>query len=187
MIRLMERRLFIALTLPTDTVNRLDAVVADIESSLPRSARLVPRENWHCTVLFLGGQDEELIPDIEAGMRAVHAPEGITVAFDRVVYGPPGRPPRMLWATMAEWTSEQLGALKAALESEFRRIGVRGEHGAFGTFSGHVTLARFDRRDGLQPIDERFDEKFVARDLALFESHLTQDGPTYEELSRSSL
>lgn len=187
MIRLMERRLFIAIPLPETTVQMLDAVLGDAEASLPRGARLVPQELWHITILFLGDQDSESLPGIDAALRSVYAGKELPIEFERVTYGPPGRPPRMVWATTTEETSVRIGALKQRLEAELVRGGIAWGHAEHGKFSGHVTLARFESRDGLQPVDERVNESFVARDLVLFESHLTPDGPTYEELLRAPL
>jgi 2'-5' RNA ligase len=183
----MERRLFIAIPLPETTIQMLDAVLGDVDASLPRSVRLVPQELWHITVLFLGDQDDESLPGIDAALRSMYAGKELPIEFERVTYGPPGRPPRMVWATTTEETSAHIGALKQRLETELARNGIEWGHSEHGSFTGHVTLARFESRDGLQPVDERMSEQFIARDLVLFESHLSPEGPTYQELLRAPL
>jgi 2'-5' RNA ligase len=48
---MQEKRLFVAVPLPAEIKNALRALPGAMQSD---ALRLVPAENWHLTVLFLG-------------------------------------------------------------------------------------------------------------------------------------
>jgi RNA 2',3'-cyclic 3'-phosphodiesterase len=187
MMRLMERRLFVALPLPHDISLMLDGAVAELESRFPRTARITPQEQWHITILFIGTVPDESVAAINAALRALAVHEPVAVELGRITYGPPERPPRMVWLTTTDATSRRLSELQSGIMRNLRAEGVPFAHGEFGGFSGHITLARFGNVPNPSPLDETFPHRFVAGELLLMESVLSRGGPEYEELGRFAL
>ena len=66
-------RLFIALELPGDVRERLARSAAGLEKRWV-SGRLIPAENYHLTLVFLGEVPEGRLEDIAAAMEACPSP-----------------------------------------------------------------------------------------------------------------
>jgi 2'-5' RNA ligase len=172
-----ERRLFVALPLPPE----ISAQLAPLPATLFREGiRWVPPQNWHLTLLFLGGVSAEAVEGCIAALRAAVLPApfslqlrpGVT-AVDRR-----GRT-EMLWATFepslpfAQLCYRVADALGRTPDKEPRP---------------HVTLAR-TRKDfrgrlnaalfpPLEPLSFRVDG------FELWESKLAPGGATYHSLTR---
>ncbi|MEK7512869.1 MAG: 2'-5' RNA ligase family protein, partial [Patescibacteria group bacterium] len=120
----MERRLFIAIPIPADVADSLEAELESVRDALPPRSRITLRENWHFTIIFLGETDESLIPRIKAAVEEVARETApIAVDFDRIQYAPPGRPPRMVWLTAKRETSLALRAAQEKLMKRFKGAG----------------------------------------------------------------
>lgn len=145
----MIRRLFIAINLPT-------AIREDIKKSLEndkasgadlyRIAEMVPEEDWHITVKFLGDQEAKHVNEIKRAirdaMKDISSPE---VSIRTITTAPPNRPPRMIWAATTTESNHALAAIKEAIERELttRAIFEKGE--VFPDYRGHVTLAELPK------------------------------------------
>lgn len=170
-------RAFVAIVLPGAL---LDAVAA-LQDGLP--GRLVPEENLHLTLAFLGDVEED-------GLQAVHealsglrldAPLLKLTALD--VFE--GRKPQLAFAAVARTAA--LEAAQRAVAQAVRGAGIdlRRER-----FRPHVTLTRFGRQ--MSPRDEvRLAERLGpvpplearATGFALCRSELRPEGPRYAVLA----
>jgi 2'-5' RNA ligase len=174
-------RLFLALTPPDDVLDRLEALQAEIPLG-----RLVPRENLHLTVAFLG---EVARPDAEAlhdELTRIATP-AIAVGFANL--GTFGRPdPTSLHVAAAG--SAALTALHRKLRAAAHAAGIVPDR---ERFHPHITLARFGKGlgpDGTQRLARFLSvwgavalPGFTAEIVTLFDSHLAKDGARYEELA----
>lgn len=131
-------RSFIAIPLPEAVRERLGAEVTRLRQR-PAPVAWVRAENFHVTLRFLGDRDPAQLDQARAALDAAAgalAPFGVTVSG--LGSFPPGRPPRVIWAGVADGAAD-LGALAARLETELTRRGLGGDG---RPFHPHVTLGR---------------------------------------------
>jgi 2'-5' RNA ligase len=176
-------RAFAAIALPEAVIEALERVQADLPVS-----RLVPPENLHLTLVFLGALDEPALEDVHLAFSRVHG-----AAFDLTLDGLGlfgGRKPRLVHAGVAE--SAPLRHLQAKLEQAARQAGVEVEH---RRFTPHVTLARLNQarvdRDRLERAIAAATAfragPFPVRGFGLFRSDLGRSGAAYSELAHYPL
>ena len=191
----MRRRLFVAINLPFEVRARLAGVTEPLAPLFPE-ARWTRPEDMHITISFLGYQEDAAIPTIMDALRAAAGeaspPE---IAFIKIIGGPPGNTPRMLWLVGDEKTDRRLAVLKAAVERELGERGIcfdrpasyrRGKE-EFRKFHTHVTLVRFNTNDVESkihrvPISIDCGVQFVAEAFYLMESTLKRTGAEYTRL-----
>lgn len=146
--------------------------------------RIVPPENIHLTLAFLGEQPATTVDAIVGAMSAAARGgqiDGLTVSDPLLL---PPRRPRVLAAAVAD-SGSQLADLRADLAEKLElAIGWSEAH----QFRPHLTLARMGRdarapRELLPPPRGEFD----ATELVLYRSHLEQSGARYEAIERVAL
>ncbi len=195
----MRKRVFVALNLEKSALDAIERLVDELRPKFG-GVRFVSRENWHLTVSFLGYQEEADIPCIvEAMKQAAKDFGGQEIAFRKLLYGPPGRTPRMIWLLADSGISRKLSEMKTALEDNLEEAGIH-----FGRearqFTAHLTLARlnfqnenfggrarfgdFGSATPLPPIAGDVDIRSVADTLDLMESELKRGGAEYIVLQR---
>jgi len=171
-------RLFVAILIPQDIRDSIAELMADIQKvrGLPRDIRFVPPENWHFTLTFLGYQDESAIPNISTSDV-----DKIEVRFEKLIYGPPGPRPRMIWLTTIGQTSEELGKIKEKLEDKLETKGIKWQR-ELRPYRAHITLARFPETPfgNLPPIEKEIDWRYEARGIRLMKSTLKRTGAEYK-------
>lgn len=124
------RRLFFALWPDEDTRRG----IVDRRERLGRvGRRRVPDHNLHLTLVFLGDQPAERLPDFEAAADGIRA-AGCTLELDR--FGWFARA-RVLW--LGGEAPEPLAALQAGLQRRMLELGLRLDE---RPFRPHVTLFR---------------------------------------------
>jgi 2'-5' RNA ligase len=165
-------RLFLALRLPDDVVAALTAWQAQELRGTDR-VRLVPPENLHVTLAFLGARPAEELPAIldvlarAAGAAEPGPLEGDGYRETRSVGMLTLRDERGAATGLAERLHEDLDSL-GVYRPEKR------------PWLPHVTVLRFRERPRLRPA--RPDVAWVSSDAAAFLSHLHPSGARYEVL-----
>ena len=178
-------RAFVGIPLPAEAAEALEAAQAGIPAG-----RVVPHENFHVTIAFLGEQPRPVLEDAHDALEGVRVP-GFSLRIEGLgMFG--GARPRVLFAEVA--AEPGLAQLRRKVLRAVHEAGI--ELGR-ERFHPHVTLARF--RDGLRGDDASEMQAFVARRIglragpfpvesfALFRSHLGRAGPTYEVLAEYAL
>jgi 2'-5' RNA ligase len=164
-------RLFFALWPDDATRARLQRLQAAMRG------RVVPYENLHLTLAFLGQQPARLLPMLQ-DMLACAPVAAIPMELNKIGYFPRKR---IAWAGMHA-PPDALEALQRALTACLRE-----EKTGFddrSRFLPHVTLAR----DAALPPDMVFDPiVWHATDVALVQSITQAGGPIYRVLARRSL
>ena len=176
-------RLFVAVEVPQEVRDALAEAVAPLRERFPK-ARWVPEGNQHLTLKFLGSTYPRLVEWVTSTVGEVASAQG---AFETRLVGlgafPNARRARVLWAGLDDAGSSLAaiaGALDEALAREFK-IEKR-------AFTPHLTVARFEPRVAVDPIDVEFEsEPFQIDRLVLFRSHLRRPAPVYEPLERFAL
>jgi 2'-5' RNA ligase len=137
----MSRRLFIAVDLPPAQLIDLGTPLRELEE-LKRGKvplALVPVENIHLTLKFLGSTEEDQIPAILETLQGVAARASrIELSLGERGVFPRIESPRVLWVGVLDPT-DALKALAQELNGRLESLGFAREE---KPFIGHLTLAR---------------------------------------------
>ncbi|MDV9169740.1 RNA 2',3'-cyclic phosphodiesterase [Streptomyces sp. W16] len=177
-------RLFAALLPPEDVLAQLGAVVDELQV-LPGAdgLRWTSRRGWHFTLAFYGEVDEDVVPELSAGLARTARrtePFGLTVRG-----GGQFGDGRALWAGV----EGDVSALRQLAE-HCEEAAVAGEH---RRYRAHLTVARSREATDVRPYLDRLDD-FAGRpwtvdELVLVRSNLPRSGvsgeqPRYEAVGR---
>jgi 2'-5' RNA ligase len=167
-------RLFCALRLPAETIERLVAWQARLDKG-----RLVPPENLHVTLAFLGWVDERRVPEIVGVLRASAAAGG-GIRFSAIRY----RETRSVGMVVLEDAGDHATAVAGDLHERLAALGVYEPEGR--PWLPHVTVLRFRQPPRLTPPPPELG-RFSPSDAALYHSVLRSAGAQYEVLKSVAL
>lgn len=176
-------RLFLALTLPEEAVDLLSEIqdAAGPGGIGPDSARLVPVENLHLTLAFLGDLPETALEPVDAALRSLRAPE-VTLTFGGGAAFGGGRNRAV---ALAADGGAALRDLHDRIRSRLHGAGVVLER---RRFRPHVTLLRVrtarEAARALAKLPPGPLGPFQCTGFGLFSSTLHRDGARHEELAR---
>ena len=155
-------------------------------------ASWVKPHNMHLTIKFLDEVRWNTIADVTAAVqRAAQTVEPFELEIGGAGAFPSAGRPRTLWLGTTVG-SEPLAVLAAALETVLKPLGFPKEH---RRFAAHLTLGRV--RDGgpsARELGEAIRQhaafsagRFTVRELVVFSSELSPQGPNYEAIGRGPL
>jgi RNA 2',3'-cyclic 3'-phosphodiesterase len=170
-------RLFVAISPPEEVRDLLIDAMDDSPA-----LRWVGDEQLHLTLRFIGEVERPLANDIASALDRLRSP-----SFELRVSGAgkfEKRSGGSLWAGIEP--KEPATALAGKVERTLQQVGLEPEH---RSFSPHVTLARWNRRD-LEIVDGFLRRHsnlqsgmFAVDRFILFESKLSRHGAHYEEVA----
>ena len=132
----MKKRLFIAIPLPED----IRQVFAAYREDYPNlKARWTAEENLHITLYFCGDTDEKKIPALIESLGKINF-HPFEMDFQKILFAPPGRPPRMVWAQFEG--SKEFADLTREIYEAAKNFASAPEK-PHENSTPHVTLARF--------------------------------------------
>jgi 2'-5' RNA ligase len=166
-------RLFVALLLPEETVTRLAAWQAT-ELRAPEDARLVPRENLHVTLAFLGSTPASRLDGLAGAVRATARERGAPV-FEPLRY----RETRSVGMVVLSDEEERGARLAERLFDRLEHLAVYERERRL--WLPHVTVVRFHRRPRLGPPLPDLG-RVVSSEMAVMISRLRPSGAQYEVL-----
>ena len=185
----MKRRFFVAIPIPDEIKRELRYVLDWIDDGILSCGRMIPEEDWHITLKFLGEQDEENVPHIVTAIQntareyeEVRKDIGIPdVTYDENI------PPRMIWANGRKEDSVRLGSVRDAFDAQCVKNGIfRGDERK--SFTTHITLVRFFRNPPKDAyVREPIEMFFTPKSIDLMESHLNRSGAEYTLVERITL
>jgi 2'-5' RNA ligase len=177
-------RLFVALALPPRIREALSRRAGELMTGA-RGWRLVPQENLHLTLRFLGDTDpataERLCRQLGETVRPVRV---LRLRLDDWGTFPERRRPRVTWCALAGEV-DALRELAERVEKWAREAGYPGET---RPFRPHVTVARARSPRAAMEMPDLASEagsrpEFECGEVVLFRSHLGQGPPRYEALA----
>ena len=183
-------RLFVAIEL--DDGARI--AIADEQRRLKRlvgegALKWVRPEHMHLTLAFLGEINEDRSRTLVDAMREPIACAPVAIAFGGIGMFPPNGPPRVLWVGVSSGEPEVIDIQRVVAE----RVKAFGAELEARPFHPHLTLARWrssrqsDRRR-LTGVDRRETvARINATAVALVQSRLSSNGPTYTALCEAPL
>jgi RNA 2',3'-cyclic 3'-phosphodiesterase len=172
----MQKRLFLAISLPDDIKKRLFRIVEKEYGDLP--VKWSRQENFHLTLNFLGYIPEENIPEICETIRtAVEGLPFFELEFRKMEIGPDKERKKMIWVSGEK--SADLAELKYRLDKALG-FHVREKK----EFQPHITLGRIIKKEwkkiSPQPdVEKKFVFSVPVSSLDLFESKLEKGKRTY--------
>ncbi|OGZ34689.1 MAG: 2'-5' RNA ligase [Candidatus Portnoybacteria bacterium RBG_19FT_COMBO_36_7] len=194
-----KRRIFIAVNLPEDIKRQLLDFQKKWEYSFTRQSlggggpvRWTKKNSLHLTLVFIGYADEQEIYEICRLTKEVAKKyERLDLIFEKILYGPPGKPPRMIW--LKGKVSEELANIKNELEEVFvSSQNLRAFRIEKRPFSPHITLARINMGQWLNlaqkpQIEQDFKSIIPVANIDVMESDLKRDGAEYTILESAPL
>jgi RNA 2',3'-cyclic 3'-phosphodiesterase len=194
-------RLFVAVDVPQAVREALAVARARLEK-LCRSARWVRIEGAHVTLKFIGEVPDEQFESIRAALRNIRlhprrldrerpdlendgrVATQIDLHFAGLGFFSNERRPRVFWAGIEGGPA--LGQLAAAIEAALVPVGSPREN---RDFRPHLTLARFDSPEGVEPLRRAVAEisavefgRAAVREFYLYRSVLKRSGAEYTRL-----
>jgi 2'-5' RNA ligase len=169
-------RLFCGLQLADETVDCLAAWQAE---HLAGGGRIVPPQNLHVTLAFLGHRPAAEVPAIAAELRAASAGAGpIELHAERY------RETRKVGMVVLDDVGGSATALAEDLQERLERLGVYRREGR--PWLPHLTVLRFKERAGLSAEAPNTCSIHVVRS-ALYRSTPGPEGPRYDALETAAL
>ncbi|MGH3117497.1 MAG: RNA 2',3'-cyclic phosphodiesterase [Gaiellales bacterium] len=173
-------RLFVAVSLPSELLDSLDAAVAPLRGKL-RNARWTDRGGQHLTMKFLGWTPADRLEGVVHVCEMVAASrQPGTIALTRLGAFPSQRRVRVLWMGVDD-PSGLLTELAADLDGAFEALGFAAEG---RVYTPHLTLARFKLpvplKSGFPELDAPPHDPVLVERIELFRSHLSPTGARYE-------
>lgn len=173
-------RVFAAVPLPGET----RAALAERTAGLSIPGKVIPPQNWHLTLRFLGRLDRAGYDRFLHGMAGVEEVETFRIRLGSLGGFPRPKKATVVWVRV-EQGEEGLALLNQVCEEAAQGIGLPGEE---RPFHPHLTLAR------VRPPADISDLTEVTVDLAwrcdrvvVYQSHLGPGGARYEPLETFSL
>jgi RNA 2',3'-cyclic 3'-phosphodiesterase len=184
-----KRRIFIAINLPEDVKRRL----LDFKEKWDfLQVRWTKKESLHLTLVFIGYADEGEIYEVcRLAKEIAQKHEPFDISFERILYGPPGRAPRMIW--LEGKASKDLTELKRKLDETLMSSEIlhsfRSER---RPVSPHITLARIKMEEWrdlpeIPAIEQDFKASVPVSGIDVMESDLKSDGAEYTILESCPL
>lgn len=174
-------RAFVGIPIPEDLTRMLTGVQAGLDFG-----RIVPPQNFHITLAYLGEHPEPVIEDVHT-LLVNTTPEPMDLDLQGLgVFG--GEKPRSLFAEVVP--NKPLSTLRKRVRTAAREAGVELGH---EHYHPHVTLARFgsglvgpevlDLQAFISARMGRTKGSFTADSYTLFESRLGSEAPHYQPLA----
>ncbi len=171
-------RLFLALRLPDEVLDRLVEWQQSELAHVPKT-RVVPRENLHATLAFLGHRPADELDGILGALRgAAEAAERPLVALHGY------RETRSVGMLTFDDEDERAGSMAHDLHARLEALGVYERERR--RWLPHVTVLRFRERPRLRPQLPVL-EPFAPSDAAAYLSRLRPGGAQYEVLESMAL
>jgi RNA 2',3'-cyclic 3'-phosphodiesterase len=187
-------RLFVAINMPEEIKEKIQAAQTELRRALPeRSVRWTKREQFHLTLKFLGDVDAARVEALGEAIRAACRGFGaLHLQAERVGFFPDLRYPRVVWAGVQD-SAEQLPRLQGAVEQATREFTTEEKA---ERFTGHVTFARIKGIKRLEAealgkaaagMTERRFGQWTAYHIDLMRSELSPQGARHSTLASIAL
>ena len=185
----MRRRIFVAINLPENIKKRL---VEFKERWFDLPVRWTKKDSLHLTLVFIGYVGESGLYEVCRTVRNVAQNfEPFFLTYDKIIYGPPGHPPRMIW--LLGRVNQTLAEIKQKTEESLLEIeNLNSFRLERRPFSPHITLARIKNQDwgetkNLPKIEQDFKATLSVTTIDVMESDLRGDGAEYTILESCPL
>lgn len=180
-------RLFIGIPVPQSLKLALTKECKEARSSLRSKVKWTARDNWHVTLKFLGSVAEEELPNIQNELGDIHHPP-FTMRPGSPICFPNWNKPRVIGLGFMEG-AEEAAALAHLVDNAMHDLAFKKEA---RTFKAHLTMGRIKhlaQDDWRKIMTDKSPQwpQFQVTHFTLWESNLTQTGPTYHTIKEFPL
>jgi RNA 2',3'-cyclic 3'-phosphodiesterase len=187
-------RLFIALNLPEPVKDAIAKAQTELRGAIPKAPiRWTTRDQFHVTMKFLGGVDQETVPALTKALAAACAPfPPLRLRAENIGFFPNPRRPRVIWAGVHD-REQELHSLQEAVQAAAQTFTIEEPE---NRFAGHVTLGRVKEvaRSDAEVLTKiatgfagRFFGEWAASEIHLMQSELSPSGARYTAVFRAPL
>lgn len=170
-------RVFVAVPLPPEIKLALIDQLEDVD--IP--GKLVPPENWHLTVRFLGSVDQITYERFLHGVGQVETQNRFSIRLRGLGGFPKTSKATVVWAGIAEGL-EGLAQLNEIAESAAQSASLKAEE---RPYRSHLTLSRVRPPTGVGHLsDTKLDLRWTCTEVVVYRSHLVTGGTRYQPLER---
>lgn len=171
-----KERLFIGVPLADD-------VRREIAKSLPKGlpGKVVPIENWHFTLRFLGSTAADVRDQIIQRLKFASCGVAFTIRFSELGAFPSAGHARVLWLGIDEGVG-RMKQLAAIAEAAARGAGFAAET---REYTPHLTLSRLDPPTQVKTLlasKMRFGQRMIVDSVILYRSRLGGGPARYEQI-----
>lgn len=184
-------RLFVAMDIEPHVRIRIKQIQNRLRQELnlsDKQVKWVEPEQIHLTLKFLGDVNDASLTGVCDVVKRT-ASEFEEFDFEVKGVGVFGSPARVVWAGIAD--CPPMMQLQARLEEQFKELGFATEN---REFAGHLTLFRVKNiaagrklADAIEPYKGESLGLVGAREVVLYQSQLSSDGPLYTAICRAAL
>ncbi len=184
----MKKRVFIAVNLP-ERLKKQAKSFREKYDYLP--VRWTKENSLHLTLVFIGYASDEQILEICRLLKETAAEtDPFSIKFKKIVLGPPGKPPRLIWAEGE--LNEKFSKLKNKLEEKLLAESAAFSRKESRPTKPHITLARlkigrWQNLESPPQIEEDFNFEVPVQSIELMESDLKGDGAEYAIMESAEL
>ena len=186
MARTYGGRLFVGIALPEPTTKALQKHLRLCFQDGELPGRVVPPENWHFTLRFLGETSEEEASEIGQALANAFLGNPFHIQIKGVGAFPSLHRAKALWLGVSTGREDLVSLADAVHES----LLTAGHEKEMRPFKPHLTLRRFKRSEDMRETAKQlggFSQPMGVDELCLFRSHLGHGPPRYEILARFPL
>jgi RNA 2',3'-cyclic 3'-phosphodiesterase len=173
------RRLFLAVAVDP----QLKSMLAQHLALWTVPGKVVPPDNWHLTIRFLGSIDQIRLEMLTALLDGADLGPPFDLVVGEMGSFPQSDRANVLWLGVEDRT-QGLARLNSVTEDACRQCGLPSEE---RPFAAHLTLSRLRPPENVGDLIESYDAqrfRWTVDELTLFES---KPGPRYEEVDRFRL
>lgn len=177
MVEGVTTRIFVAVPLPDE----VRMALSDRLGSLDVPGRIVPPENWHITLRFLGWADDVAVDRMLAALDEADLGAPFALMLGEMGAFPRPRNATVIWLAASKGLT-RLEQLAAVAEEAAQSAGFGPED---RPFRAHLTLSRVRPAEDVSGLLENFADADVAwrcRSVVVYRSHLGRGGARYEPL-----
>lgn len=176
----LVRRIFAAVPLSPEA--RLDLAHQVKGMNVP--GRLVPAENWHLTLRFLGLVDETSYERFVHGLSRQELPMAFGVSLSGLGGFPSARKASVVWVGVQSG-AEHLATLNEMTEEAAQEAGLEAEERPYWP---HLTLSRVRPPENVTHLrGEKVKLGYLADRVVVYQSHLGRGGTRYEPIEEFRL
>ena len=178
-------RAFIGIDLPPNIKEKIRSIQELLHQDI--DCKWINPDNSHITLKFLGDINEDRAEKIKIIIEETakkHA--AFNGSLSSLGFFPDDKKPRVFFIAVGR--SENLKLISQCLEEKLEKIGFKKED----NFKPHITLARLKTAQKLKNLKKKtadlvLGQELPIKELVLYKSALTQNGPVYEKIFTSSL
>ncbi len=178
----MKKRLFVAIPLPEP----MQATFSEYKKNFKANdIRWTLKENLHITVFFLGDVIEDLVPKIVMALQNVTSNiKQFRLEFEKTVFAPPNKPPRMIWGQF--YKNENYTLLSNAIAKTLNLSFQIPLENSSREIIPHVTIARIKNPNSISEVELKplEIENLEVTSCQLIESTLSSGGSIYSVVEK---